>query len=301
MQRILIASLLVLPFAFGQTDSETAWDINYLMSSHDRYGGRHIKILYFAGDQTAVEMRRLYDDNFLVQPHNLRNVLWILSAAFGQRDCIVQAEDREPRASISLLRSLQKKVADERYKAAIEKLINKLDPPPTLIVLPGEDYACIDPLTLPLIPMRLRKQAPDLVLRDSDNKLSRLSDNKGKLVVLNVGDSKSELAWANALSYVQTTYHEDGVAAVGIWLDAGGRGALDAYLRLAAKPNYPLLVGNGDKAEAFGIGSLPMTVLIDRSGRIAAFQSSDGTGAGPADCTYESAIQALLAEPAKEN
>jgi hypothetical protein len=44
-----------------------------------------------------------------------------------------------------------------------------------------------------------------------------------------------------------------------------------------------------------------MTVLIDRNGRIAASQSSDGTGAGPLYCTYERSINALLDEAAKAN
>ena len=153
MRRLLIASFLVVPFAFGQQESETAWDVKYLMEA-ERYGGRHIKILWWAGDQTAVEMRKLYDDDFLAQPRNLRKVLGILEAAFGNLEQVRYAEDKEPRASISLLRSVQQKVSDPRYKTAIDELIDKLRVPEAI----EADSGCIDPLALPMIPISSRNR-----------------------------------------------------------------------------------------------------------------------------------------------
>jgi hypothetical protein len=164
MQRILIASLLLLPFALGQTPSDTAEDLRYLLSwpPPDRISGRNIKVLWFAGDQTAVEMRKMYGNDFLVQPFILRSVLRILEISFEKLDWVVHPEDREPRASISLLRSLRRTVEDKRYETAIDELIAKLTAPETI----GTDFGCIDALALSVIPIGSRKQAPDLLLRD---------------------------------------------------------------------------------------------------------------------------------------
>jgi hypothetical protein len=300
IRRILIGLLLLLPSVFGQTDSETVWNLKYLLSwPPPRYTtGRNTKILWLAGDQTAMEMRKMYSNDYLAQPFILRSVLWILETAFEQPDWVRNANDREPRASISLLRSVQQVVEDKRYETAIDKLIDKLKVPATR----AKDFACIDPLALSTIPINSRKQAPDLVLTDSNDKPFRLSDDKGRPVLLIVRDSKSE-PWTDVLSDMQKTFQQGGLAVVGMWVDAGGRSSLDAYLRSpgTVKPDYPILLGNGNVAQNFGSGSLPMTVLIDRNGRIAAFQSSDGAGAGPLYCTYEYAINALLAEPVNAN
>jgi len=143
------------------------------------------------------------------------------------------------------------------------------------------------------------KHAPDLVFRDSSDKPFRLSDDKGRLVLLSIGNAASEPGWINPLGHEQKKYEGSGLAVVGVWVDTGGQNSLEAYLSSpkVSKPDYPIVLGSVDDAQAFGPGSLPMTVLIDRSGRIAAFQSSDGTGADPLYCTYEAAVKALVAEP----
>jgi len=281
--------------ALAQTASGLASDLAYLMKSPERVTRYYDKVLWFSGDQAAVEIRKLYDDDFLAQPRNLRNVLWILETAFAQRDWIMNADDRDPRAATSLLRSLQKNVTDERYKTSIDKLIEKLNATATI----ESDFGCIDPLTLPPIPINSRKQVPDLALRNSNDKPFRLSDYKGRPIVLNVWDNNSQPQVAGLTYGLQKKYQETGLAVVGMWADASGASALDAYLRKAgiANPDYPIVLGREDSARALGPGPIPLIVLIDRTGKIAAFQSSDGTGAGPYYCTYQSAIKTLLAEP----
>jgi peroxiredoxin len=38
----------------------------------------------------------------------------------------------------------------------------------------------------------------------------------------------------------------------------------------ASKINYFIVIGNDDVAKGYGVGSMPMTYLIDRNGKIAA-------------------------------
>jgi AhpC/TSA family len=302
MQHVLVVSLLFLRCAFGQTESDTAEDIRYLMGSPTRISDHENKMLWWAGDHAAVELRRMYTDDFLVQPNNLRMVLGIVKTAFDQRDWIKDLEDREPSASISLLHSLYDKVSDERYKAAITKLVNKLRPPQTLVVPVGEDYWCVDPLTLSPISVKLRKQAPDLEGRDANDKPFHLSDYRGRVVALDIWDTNSQPGVIAVAYGIKLRYQESGLAAIGMWVDAGGSRTLTSYMRTIGAENidYPVVLGNSGAAQTFGSGRLPMTVLIDRRGKIAAFQSSDGTGAGPYNCSYEDAINVLLAEPVND-
>lgn len=298
MRLLLITALALLSSALGQTPSEAADELKYLMNPSSRVGGRQIKDLQFAGDRTAVELQKIYVDDFLAKPHNFRSVLSILQTSFEERDLIVNAEDREPQATILLLRSIEKKVSDQRYRAAIDKLIVKLKPDATFSA--SEDYGCIDPLALPLTPIKLRKQAPDLVLRDAKDKPFRLSEYTSRPILLSFVESTDQ-PWSIEFSQIQEAYKRNGLAVVGILVDhPGGRNTFDAFQQ-GTKPDYPIVLGSPDVVRTVGAGPLPMTMLIDRSGRIAAFQSSDGTGASPYYCTYYDAIQALLAEPVGDN
>jgi peroxiredoxin len=293
MRLLLITALALISSALGQTPSEAADELKYLMNPSSRVGGRHTKDLQFAGDRTAVELQKIYVDDLLAEPQNLRSVLSILQTSFEDRDLIVNAEDREPRATILLLRSMSKKVSDPRYRAAIDKLIVKLNPDATFSA--SEDYGCIDPLALPLTPIKLRKQAPDLVLRDAKDKPFRLSEYTSRPILLSFVDSTRP--WSIEFSQIQEAYKRNGLAVAGILVDhPGGRNTFDAFQQ-GTKPDYPILLGSPEVVGTVGAGPLPMTMLIDRNGRIAAFQSSDGTGASPYYCTYYDAIQALLAEP----
>jgi hypothetical protein len=167
IHRFLISFVLLLPIAFGQTDSATAEDLAYLLSWPPpfRTTGQNTKILWWAGDQAAVQMRKMYRNDFLVQPFILRSVLWILETAFGNLAWVDHVEDREPRAAISLLRSLQETVEDDGHEIAIDKLIEKLKVPETI----AADFGCIDALVLTTKPIKSRKQASDLVFRDSND------------------------------------------------------------------------------------------------------------------------------------
>ena len=67
----------------------------------------------------------------------------------------------------------------------------------------------------------------------------------------------------------QSRYGKKGLAAVGVSMDEDGWKAVKPYLQ-GHKLNYPVVVGNRDIANKYGgLPSLPVTLLIDRSGKIA--------------------------------
>src|SRR6266508_2534378 len=77
---------------------------------------------------------------------------------------------------------------------------------------------------LELKPPGDRKRAPDFELKDSQGKLVRLSDFKGKVVLLDFwatwcGPCKAAIPWFNEF---EQKYRVDGFAVLGISMDADG-------------------------------------------------------------------------------
>jgi cytochrome c biogenesis protein CcmG/thiol:disulfide interchange protein DsbE len=89
----------------------------------------------------------------------------------------------------------------------------------------------------------------------------------------------------------QNKYGARGLASIGVSLDEDGWTSVRPYL--ATHPiNYPIAIADQKFARRYGFqGGLPVTVLIDRSGRIAeVHQGKVGKDA------FEQHIRALLSE-----
>jgi len=116
-----------------------------------------------------------------------------------------------------------------------------------------------------------RRMAPDFVLNDASGKPVRLSDLRGKVVLLNFwatwcAPCRVEIPW---FVEFQKTNQDAGFTTLGVSLDEDGWDAVKPYID-QHKINYPVMVGNDDLAQMYGAASLPTTFIIDKSGRIAA-------------------------------
>jgi peroxiredoxin len=114
------------------------------------------------------------------------------------------------------------------------------------------------------------KPAPDFALPGPDGQVVRLSDFKGKVVLLDFwatwcGPCKIEIPW---FIEFQRQYKDQGFTVIGVSLDEGGWADIRPFMD-EMKMNYPVLLGNDEMTEPFGgIEVLPTTFLIDRQGRI---------------------------------
>jgi cytochrome c biogenesis protein CcmG/thiol:disulfide interchange protein DsbE len=109
-------------------------------------------------------------------------------------------------------------------------------------------------------------------LKDSTGKALKLSDLKGKVVLLNFwatwcGPCKIEIPW---FIEFEQKYKDKGFAVLGVSMDEDGWKDVKPYVD-AKKINYRVVVGDDTTATLYGgVDSLPTTFILDRDGKIAA-------------------------------
>ena len=117
-----------------------------------------------------------------------------------------------------------------------------------------------------------RKTAPDFELKDASGKAVRLSDFRGKVVLLDFwatwcGPCKIEIPWFKEF---ERQHKDKGFAVIGVSMDEEGWDVVKPYVA-HSEINYRVVIGNDALAEKYGgIDALPTTFLIDREGKIAA-------------------------------
>ncbi len=116
-----------------------------------------------------------------------------------------------------------------------------------------------------------RKPAPDFTLKDAEGKPLKLSDLRGKVVLLNFwatwcGPCALEIPW---FVEFQQQFKNRGLEIVGVSMDDDGWTAVKPYIA-EHKINYHVLLGNDSVSQLYGgVESLPTTFIIDRDGKFA--------------------------------
>jgi peroxiredoxin len=130
-----------------------------------------------------------------------------------------------------------------------------------------------------LIPKASRSIAPGFTLTDAHGERIDLSDFKGKVVLLDFwatwcGGCKREIPWYMEFD---KKFRGQGLAVIGVSMDEEGWKVVRPFLarKIDAETGgntamkYPVVIGNNKLAKEYNLTSMPMTLLIDREGRIA--------------------------------
>jgi peroxiredoxin len=112
--------------------------------------------------------------------------------------------------------------------------------------------------------------APDFTLKDISGKTVKLSDYKGKAVVLNFWATwcppcKTEIPWFEDLA---EKYRAQGLEVLGVAMDDASDKDIASFAQ-EMKMNYPVLLGKEETSSLYGgVDMLPTTFYIDRNGKI---------------------------------
>lgn len=113
-------------------------------------------------------------------------------------------------------------------------------------------------------------QAPDFTLQSLDGKTVRLSDFRGKAVVLNFWATwcqpcKIEMPWFVEL---QKQYGPEGLQIIGVAMDDASQQDIADFAKNMGV-NYLILIGKEAVGDAYGgVQFLPETFYIDRNGKV---------------------------------
>ena len=125
-----------------------------------------------------------------------------------------------------------------------------------------------------------RKPAPAFRLMAETANFARLTDYRGKVVLLNfwATDCGGCVLEIPSIIDIQSAFKNEGFTVVGVSMDISYEDLRDAKQAWGkVKPfiakrkiNYPIVMGSESLFKEFGLTQLPDTLLIDKTGRVAA-------------------------------
>ena len=125
-------------------------------------------------------------------------------------------------------------------------------------------------IVLPHIAVGQGIKAPSLTMRSVEGRTVRLSDYRGKVVLINFWATWCPPCRAEIpdLVKLQQEYGKDGLQIIGVTYPPEQRARVRRFTR-RLKVNYPIALGTRETKAGFSADeTLPLTVIIDRAGTI---------------------------------
>lgn len=122
-----------------------------------------------------------------------------------------------------------------------------------------------------MITLKEGQTPPDFTLPDSTGAPVHLASYRGKVVLLNFWATwcipcREEISWFMEFT---SKYQDRGLEIIGVAMDGDGWESARPYVRVK-KINYPVVVGTDAMAAQYGVEAIPMTLMLDREGKVTA-------------------------------
>ena len=140
----------------------------------------------------------------------------------------------------------------------------------------------------------LGREAPDFALHSLAGENVRLSEHRGDVVVVTFWGSRCSTCRVPlaALDALFATYQTAGLVAVGVGVDDNAAASRD--FAQSVRVRFPMLMDpTKEVARDWQVDTLPMTVFIDRSGKVRAVTRDVGKNA---EAVFRREIRPLLDE-----
>jgi len=138
------------------------------------------------------------------------------------------------------------------------------------MTLPGIVFAAITIAFSPVSVLRQESKAPQFALKDLNGRIVRLSDYKGKVVLINFWATWCPPCRAEMpdLVKLQREHGKDGLQIIGITYPPERSARVRRFAR-GLKVNYPIILGTREiKARFSSDETLPLTIVINRDGKV---------------------------------
>ena len=115
------------------------------------------------------------------------------------------------------------------------------------------------------------EKVPEIILKDLNGNIQKLSDVKAKLVLIDFwapwcGPCKVEIPW---FIEFENQFKDKGFAVLGVAMDEEGWDIVKPYIQ-NRKINYRIVMGNDMVAQLYGgVENLPTSFILDRDGKVA--------------------------------
>lgn len=138
---------------------------------------------------------------------------------------------------------------------------------------PTETAPRLDPYSAPLYPARNKAEAKDFTVELVDGETFRLSEQKGKVVLLNIWATWCAPCHEETPGFVDlySEYRDQGLEILGVSIDEQGRSVVEPFME-KYEVNYPVVIDDGTIMDKYGpTMGIPTTYIIDKKGRLRYF------------------------------